>query len=87
MDQGDSNYMYPIFVLDVTDESVTFEDQRPYFSNQEDIIVIRSDAVFHRGFTTDPNFYSTYTNGNNTLNRVTSSIFEAIVRLETSNHM
>ena len=87
MGQGDANYMYPIFVLDVTDESVTFEDQRPYFSNQEDIIVIRSDATFHRSFATDPNFYSAYTNGNNTLNRVTSSIFEVIVGLGTPNHI
>ena len=87
VDQGDANYMYPIFVLDVTDESVTFEDQRPYFSNQEDIIVIRSDATFHRGFATDPNFYSAYTNGNNTLNRVTSSIFEAIVGFRAPNHI
>ena len=77
--QGALNDIFPLFVLDVSDEPVLFEGRKLYYSNSENIIVIRSDSTLRRGFTTDPSYYSGDNPGNRTLNCIVSSIFEGMV--------
>ena len=79
--QGAQSDFFPLFVLDVSDEPVLFEGQKLYYCNSENIIVIRSDSMLRRGFTTDPSYYSGDNMGNQTLNYIVSSIFEGMVRL------
>ena len=80
--QGTQSDFFPLFVLDVSDEPVLFEGQKLYYSNSENIIVIRSDSMLRRGFTTDPSYYSGDNMGNRTLNCIISSIFEGMVGIE-----
>ena len=82
VDVLESTSMFPFFVLDANYTDLMFEGRKLYYCNAQNIIVLRSDSPFSRGYVTDPNYKSSPYYGNNTANYLVSALFEGMIGVE-----